>query len=147
MKFKRERNDEIQSILAEGAEFKGELSFTHGFRVDGVVRGKVRSDACLFIGPAGKVEAEVAIRRAMINGEFRGALHAVDRVEIHREGRVYGDLYTPCLIIEAGATFDGKCNMSEEKAAALNRDGPQQAVDTDPEPATISGRASGSEQS
>ena len=147
MKLKRERNDEIRTILAEGAEFNGELSFTHGLRVDGVVRGKVKSDACLFIGPAGKVEAEVLIRRAMINGEFRGALHAVDRVEIHREGRVYGDLYTPCLIIEAGATFDGKCNMSEERAAALDQDRPKQAMDRDPEPAKIAGQASGSEKS
>jgi cytoskeletal protein CcmA (bactofilin family) len=147
MKLRKERNDEIQSILAEGAEFNGELSFTHGLRVDGVVRGKVKADACLFIGPAGKVEAEVSIRRALINGEFRGAIHAADRVEIHREGRVYGDLYTPCLIIEAGATFDGKCNMSEEKAAALDQDRPQQAMDTNPEPAKIPGRASASERS
>jgi cytoskeletal protein CcmA (bactofilin family) len=145
MKLKRERNDEIRTILAEGAEFNGELSFTHGLRVDGVVRGKVKSDACLFIGPGGKVEAEVSIRRAMINGEFRGAIHAVDRVEIHREGRVYGDLYTPCLIIEAGATFDGKCNMSDEKAAALDQDRPKQAMDRGAEPAKIPGQASGSE--
>jgi len=122
MKFKRDVDDEIQSILAEGVEFDGELSFNHGLRVDGLVRGKVTSDACLIIGPSGKIEAEVRIRRAMINGEFRGAIHASDRVEIHKDGKVYGDIFTPCLIIEAGALFDGKCNMSEEKAA-ISADG------------------------
>jgi len=64
------------------------------------------------------VEADVAIRKALISGEFRGAIHASDRVEINKEGKVYGDIYTPCLIIEAGGLFDGKCNMSEQKAAA-----------------------------
>ena len=54
------------------------------------------------------------IRRISINGEFRGIVRASDRVEVHKEGRVYGEIYTPCLIIEAGAIFEGKCNMSEK---------------------------------
>jgi cytoskeletal protein CcmA (bactofilin family) len=118
MKFRKDQEDGIESILAEGVQFQGELTFSRGLRVDGIVRGKVRSEACLMVGPTGKVEAEVHIQRAMINGEFRGILRAAERVEIHKEGRVYGDLYTPCLIIEAGAVFDGKCNMTEERSAA-----------------------------
>ena len=104
------------SLLGEGVEIQGDLSFAHGIRVDGMVRGKIRSEACLIIGPKGRVEAELAIRRVMINGEFHGAIHASERVEIQKEGRVYGDVYTPCLIIEAGALFEGKCNMHESKA-------------------------------
>lgn len=142
MRFRKDHNDEIQSILAEGVEFHGELAFSHGLRVDGIVRGKVRSDACLFIGPTGKVEADVSIRRAMINGEFRGALHAAERVEIHKDGKVYGEIFTPCLIIEAGATFDGRCRMSEEKAATevapIGAHGP----DTTDRPGTIPSSAS-----
>ncbi len=116
MKFRKENTDEILSILGEGVELQGELSFAHGIRVDGAVRGKIRSESCLVIGPRGRVEAEVAIRRVSIHGEFHGTIQASDRVEIHREGKVYGDLYTPCLIIEAGATFEGKCNMNESRA-------------------------------
>jgi cytoskeletal protein CcmA (bactofilin family) len=115
MKFKKEAPVEIQSLLGEGVEMTGELSFTQGLRVDGVVRGKVRSEGSLVIGAKGRVEAEVIIQRISINGEFRGAIHAVDRVEIHKDGRVYGEIYTPCLIIEAGALFEGKCNMSDQK--------------------------------
>jgi cytoskeletal protein CcmA (bactofilin family) len=112
--FKKESTDEIVSILGEGVEFQGELSFTHGIRIDGTVRGKIRSEACIVIGPKGKVEAEAAIRRISISGEFRGTIQASERVEIHKVGRVYGDLYTPCLIIEAGALFEGKCNMMDQ---------------------------------
>ncbi len=119
MRFKRESADEIVSLLGEGVEFQGELSFSNGIRVDGIVRGRVRSDSCLVIGPKGSVEGEVAIRRIAINGTFRGAIHAQDRVEIHKDGKVYGDIYTPCLIIEAGAMFEGKCNMEDTKAGQL----------------------------
>jgi cytoskeletal protein CcmA (bactofilin family) len=114
MKFSKDKPEEIASILAEGVEMVGELSFAHGLRVDGILKGKVRSEALLVIGPKGRVDAEVAIRRISINGEFRGIVRASDRVEVHKEGRVYGEIYTPCLIIEAGALFEGKCSMSEQ---------------------------------
>jgi len=109
--------DEILSHLGQGTELTGEVSFTNGLRVDGVIRGKVRSEATLEIGPAGKVEAEVTVRRVMIRGEFHGAIHASDRVEILKEGKVFGDIFSPCLIIEAGALFEGRCNMLEQKSA------------------------------
>jgi cytoskeletal protein CcmA (bactofilin family) len=115
MKFGKEKPDEIQSLLGEGVELNGEISFRDGFRVDGIIKGKIRSEGVLAIGSKGKVEAEVLIKRISINGEFHGVIRASDRVEIHKDGRVYGELYTPCLIIEAGAFFEGKCNMSENK--------------------------------
>ena len=129
MKFRKESPDDVLSVMGEGVEILGELSFSRGLLVDGVVKGKIRSEGCLMIGAKGRVEAEVTIRRITINGEFHGAIHASDRVEIHKEGRVYGDLYTPCLIIEAGALFEGKCNMSERKAAAVQESSALQPVE------------------
>jgi cytoskeletal protein CcmA (bactofilin family) len=118
MKFSKDKPEEIASILGEGVEMAGDLTFAHGLRVDGVVKGKVRSEAFLVIGPKGRVDAEVVIRRISINGEFRGVVRATERVEVHKEGRVYGEIYTPCLIIEAGALFEGKCSMSEQVPGA-----------------------------
>ncbi len=130
MKFRKESETEIQSLLGEGVEMTGELSFTHGLRVDGIVRGKVRSEGTLVIGSGGRVEAEVLIESISINGEFHGAIHAVNRVVIHKDGRVYGEIYTPCLIIEAGALFEGKCNMSDQKAVRTEEKAQLKAVDT-----------------
>ncbi|MDM7997424.1 MAG: polymer-forming cytoskeletal protein [Acidobacteriota bacterium] len=107
--------DAIISHLGKGAELTGEISFTNGLRVEGNIKGKIRSEAILEIGPGGRVDAEVHIRKIIVNGEFHGIIHASDRVEIHKDGKVFGDIYSPCLIIEAGATFDGHCNMRSEK--------------------------------
>ena len=112
--------DDIASHLGQGTELNGELTFARGLRVDGVVKGKVRSEALLEIGPAGKVEAEIEVRKILVRGEFRGAIHASDRVEILKDGKVYGDIFCPCLIIEAGAFFEGRCNMLDQKKAQEN---------------------------
>ncbi len=146
MKFRKESQVEIQSLLGEGVEMTGELSFTHGLRVDGVVRGKVRSEGSLVIGASGRVEAEVLIQSISINGEFRGAIHAADRVEIHKDGRVYGEIYTPCLIIEAGALFEGKCNMSDQKSVKPEEKAQLKAVEPKQEAARLT-QAVGSEKS
>ena len=123
MLFKKLKpEDAIISRLGKGAELTGEMSFTNGLRVEGIIRGKIRSEAVLEIGPAGCVDAEVHIRKIIVNGEFHGVIHASDRVEIHRDGKVFGDIYSPCLIIEAGATFDGHCNMSNERKTNANKD-------------------------
>jgi cytoskeletal protein CcmA (bactofilin family) len=114
---KGKSTDDIVSFLGEGTELNGELTFTHGLRVEGVVRGKVRSEALLEIGPAGKMDAEIDVRKIIIRGEFRGAIHASDRVEILKDGKVFGDIFSPCLIIEAGAFFEGRCNMIDQKKA------------------------------
>ncbi|MFH1574329.1 MAG: polymer-forming cytoskeletal protein [Acidobacteriota bacterium] len=134
MGFKREKSDEIVSILGEGVDFEGEVSFTKGLRVDGTIRGKISAGALLVIGPGGKVEADVKTARASINGEFRGSLRAEDRVEIHRDGKVHGEIYTPCLIIEAGGTFDGRCNMSDHAARQPEAVQSSETVDLRPEP-------------
>ena len=121
---KRKAADEIISLLGKGAEMTGEISFTNGLRVEGSIKGKVRSEATLEIGPGGLVDAEVHIRKITISGEFKGVIHASDRVEIRKSGKVMGEIFSPCLIIEAGATFDGHCNMSNEKPAAGKDDNP-----------------------
>ena len=69
MRFKKGKSeDEIVSHLGEGAELSGEISFTNGLRVEGIIKGKVRSEAILEIGPAGIVEAEINVRKFLIKG-------------------------------------------------------------------------------
>lgn len=121
--LKRKAADEIVSLLGKGAELTGEITFTNGLRVNGSIKGKVKSDAILDVGPEGKVDAEVNIRKITVRGEFRGIIHAQDRVVIHKDGKVFGDIFAPCLIIEAGAIFEGRCNMSADKASKLKEKG------------------------
>jgi cytoskeletal protein CcmA (bactofilin family) len=138
MQFKKGKaEDEIVSHLGQGTELTGELSFKNGLRVNGVVKGKIRSEAILEIGPTGKVDAEIQVRKILIRGEFKGSIHASDRVEILKDGKVFGDIYSPCLIIEAGALFEGRCNMLDQKAQIKKEESP-----ASPGPSSESGNVS-----
>ena len=104
---------DIGSQLGEGVELTGDFYFSKGVRIGGFVKGKIRADATLEVGPSGKIEADVEVRSISIYGEVNGTIRASERVEVHKEGKVRGEIFSPCLIIEAGAFFDGNCNMGE----------------------------------
>jgi len=121
--IKGNSTNEVYSQLGEGVELSGDFYFSKGVRIGGVVKGKIRADSTLEIGPTGRVEAEVEVRRISIQGEFHGTIHASERVEIHKEGKVMGEISSPCLIIESGAFFEGHCNMGENSTNATQDNG------------------------
>ena len=105
--------NEVGSQIGEGVELSGDFYFSKGVRIGGVVKGKIRADAILEVTATGRIDAEAEVRRISIQGEFKGIIRASERVEIHKDGKVQGEIFSPCLIIESGAFFDGHCNMGE----------------------------------
>ena len=64
MPFKKGKSaDEIVSHLGEGAELIGEISFTNRLRVNGTIKAK-SAEALLEIGPTGRLEAEIDVKRS-----------------------------------------------------------------------------------
>lgn len=105
-------------IISRGIEVSGEVSFTDQLRVEGRITGKVSSDkGTLIIEETGRVEAQVDIGTCIIRGGLNGDLTAKSRAEIHRTGRVQGDIATPVLLVEEGALFNGAVKMGHEAAA------------------------------
>jgi cytoskeletal protein CcmA (bactofilin family) len=118
MKDKERKVDEtkITGFFDDGTEFNGELKFKGSFRVDGFFRGRIDSESHLIIGERGKVEADVHVAFALINGEFKGTIVATERIEIHSRGRVFGTIQTPTLVIEEGAYLEASCQTLESKS-------------------------------
>lgn len=107
---------DLRSFLGEGTDIVGEIKFAEIMRVDASVAGTVTSDSgSLLIMERGKVKATVTVGSVEVSGIVEGTITAKTSVKIHPTGRVYGDIYTPALIIEHGAVFDGKCHMLDGK--------------------------------
>jgi len=47
----------------------------------------------------------------VVGGRFEGQIHARGKVEIQPSAIVTGEIHCPCVVIEAGAIFDGHCHM------------------------------------
>lgn len=108
------KSGDLNGFLDRGSAFTGELEFEDTMRIDGRFNGKVVSKNELIVGESASIEGELIVGRIAISGEVRGRIVASDRIEIHQSGKVYGDITTPALVIEEGATFEGECRMGDQ---------------------------------
>ncbi len=107
---------DLRSFLGEGTDIVGEVKFTEIMRIDAGVSGTITSESgSLLIMEKGKVKATIKAGMVEVSGTVEGTITAKTSVKIHPSGRVYGDIYTPALMIEHGAVFDGKCHMIDGK--------------------------------
>jgi cytoskeletal protein CcmA (bactofilin family) len=117
--MKGKSSGELNGFLDSGASFKGELEFEDTMRIDGRFNGKIVSKNELIVGESATIEGDVHVGRIAISGTVIGKIFASQRVEIHRNGKVYSDVDTPALIIEEGAIFQGNCTMGDRKGASV----------------------------
>lgn len=106
--------------LGRDIEVSGDILFVERLQIDGKVKGRLSSEnGTLVIGEGGQVEAQVHVGVCVIHGILNGDLVAKSRVEIHRTGKVYGDVVTPVLLVEEGAMFNGAIKMSQEASGRV----------------------------
>jgi cytoskeletal protein CcmA (bactofilin family) len=101
-------------FLDKGVKFDGRLELSGAFRMDAQMKGTIVSNSTLVIGENARVEGEIQGNQVVVSGRFEGTLTAKGRVEIQAKGVVRGEIHAPCLMIEAGGIFDGRCHMTPQ---------------------------------
>ena len=101
------------TFLGSKAVFKGLLDFKNTLCIDGEFEGKLTTGDKLIVAEGGVVLADIDAGTVICKGRIRGNITASQKVEIHSTGKILGDVHTPALMIELGAVFKGKSNMSD----------------------------------
>jgi Integral membrane protein CcmA involved in cell shape determination len=126
---KTESGGSDMGLIGRGIEVSGDIFFADLLRVDGKVDGKISSESgTLVIGESGRLEAQVDVGTCVIQGALHGNLIAKTKVEIHKSGRVHGDVITPVLLVEEGALFNGAIKMGQESTGRKLEEVPQPTV-------------------
>ena len=108
----------LSGFVGNGTVLTGETNFQAMLRVDGHLTGRVSSESgTLIVGSTGRVDANILVAAAMINGTVNGDIIALEKIELGRTARVLGNIQSPRLVIEDGAIFEGGCSMLKSKEA------------------------------
>jgi cytoskeletal protein CcmA (bactofilin family) len=104
---------ELTAFLANGTNFKGDLSFEGTIRIDGRFEGNITSKDSLIIGENAVVDGEIVVGRIVISGKVSGNITAPGLIEIKSTAQVHGNIKAGAnkLIIHEGAIFSGGCMM------------------------------------
>ncbi len=110
--FNKKKQPPIKSLIAEGSEITGNISFTEGLRVDGSVIGNIRAaeaaPSILVISEIASVTGEVVADHIIINGTVKGPIHARKMLELQPKARIEGDVEYAALEMHHGALITGQ---------------------------------------
>lgn len=110
--FNRNKQAPIKSLIAEGSQITGNITFTDGLRIDGEIQGNViASDAgpsMLVISETAKVVGTITADLIVLNGSVKGPVLARSALELQPKARIEGDVEYASLELHKGALITGQ---------------------------------------
>ncbi|MCL4538812.1 MAG: polymer-forming cytoskeletal protein [Bacteroidetes bacterium] len=103
------------NIVSQGSRFEGKITSSGSLRVDGQVNGDIALSGDLVIGMSGEITGNIDAQAVTVSGKITGNLNVKNKLVLEPKARIKGDIRASKLVIDEGAVFDGKCEMSGEK--------------------------------
>jgi cytoskeletal protein CcmA (bactofilin family) len=110
--FNKKKQPPIKSLIADGSQITGNISFTDGLRVDGQITGNIHASeevsSILVISEIATVMGEITADHIIINGSVKGPIHARKMLELQPKARIDGDVHYAALEMHQGALITGQ---------------------------------------
>src|SRR5262245_4431690 len=100
------------SFLSDGVEINGRITCKGALVINGTIEGEIYSGSTLTIGQRANVHGDIKAKDVTISGSVHGNIAAAGRCELKSTSAIRGDLKAARLIIEEGATFIGRSEVS-----------------------------------
>jgi cytoskeletal protein CcmA (bactofilin family) len=126
-----------KNILSADVEIKGSIKFQNDLTVDGKVEGEITSSGILTVGENAEIRGEIKTKSATVHGKVHGNITVDEKCELKARAVLHGDLKAARLVIEEGATFVGKSEVTPNKVTAMK---PEVVRSTEPSKAAVAGR-------
>ena len=104
-----------KNILSSDVEIKGSLKFQNELTIDGKIEGEITSSGVLTVGENAEIKGEIKTKSVTVLGKVHGNITVGERCELKSRCTLQGDLKAARLVIEEGATFIGKSEVTSGK--------------------------------
>lgn len=128
------RSARVDTLIGKGTTIDGDLRFSGGLHVEGVIKGNLAADgedATLILSEHGHIQGEVRVPSMVLNGMIDGDVFASGKVELFEKARICGDVYYNLLEMAVGAEVNGKLVRQKPESSAYNTPAAPAAPDED----------------
>ena len=127
---KKIRSSKIETLIGQSLEVTGDVKFKGGLHLDGKIMGNVSSEdndtSVLIISDTGRIEGDVSVSYAVINGEVIGNVYASEKLELSSRARISGNVHYNLLEMASGSEVNGKMVHDKQEKKLL-----EHQIDTD----------------
>ncbi len=116
------------TVIEHGCELEGNFRFPGTLVLEGKLKGKVVYGDALIVRDSGVLEADCCVKSIVLEGQLKGDVTVRERMEMRSTARAVGNISTPLLVVDEGATLTGEVKIKGQPGE-LNF-----AIDEEPEP-------------
>jgi len=103
---------EAAAILDQNTDLTGTLHSKRNVLVEGCFEGEIEAKETIWVEPGAITEGKLRSNDAVISGSVDGQVECQHRLQITKSATVSGEIKTPVLIIEEGATINCRFTMA-----------------------------------
>lgn len=112
-KYNELENNTI-NLIGVGTDIKGDVESSGDIRIDGTLKGNLKTKGKVVIGATGFIKGEVTCKNSDVEGKIEGKITVAELLSLKATSVILGDIVAKRLAIEPGARFSGNCLMSGE---------------------------------
>ena len=113
------RTSKIDTLIGQSIVINGDVKFDGGLHLDGKIIGNAIAEnngsSIFIVSDKGRVEGDISVSYAIINGEVTGNVYASEKLELSGKARITGDVHYSLLEMASGAEVNGKMVHESEK--------------------------------
>jgi cytoskeletal protein CcmA (bactofilin family) len=117
-KSNKQQNRELDSLVGGSTRVRGDVHFSGGLHIDGVVKGNVVAESdgsMLTTSDKGRIEGDVRVHNIVLNGDVIGDVYSTQHIELAPNAKVTGNVYYNVIEMSMGAEVNGSLiHMYEE---------------------------------
>lgn len=124
-----------RATIGRSITIKGEVTGDEDLLIQGTVEGSVDlKQRAVTVGPEGDVKADIHGRIVTVEGSVEGDLYGEEQVVLKSTAKVSGDIKSPRVSLEDGATFRGGIDMGDRARDGARRDAAARRMSEAPAP-------------
>jgi cytoskeletal protein CcmA (bactofilin family) len=118
---RKKKITQIDSLLGQKTQIKGDIIFTGGLHIDANVEGNINapeeSGSVLTLSEQGSIKGDVRVPNLIINGTVIGNVYAEEYIELALHAHITGNVYYNLIEMVVGAEVNGSLIRASENMA------------------------------
>ena len=106
-----DEEEDASTVVGPATAVEGVLRTSDDVKVEGSINGTVEVGGALMVERGGSVDAKVEAGSVRVRGRLHGEVKSNGRLAVMRGGHIDGNFKMAALVIEEGATVQGRFSM------------------------------------